>query len=112
MTFDWFEALEDREPFLIFEFLIHMLLQLTIITINPNEHQQEKKHNYFHCIKDNEHSLFSPIVFSSVGGMTKEATIFYKLLTSLLSEKWDQPYCITMEWLHCTITPVIDSVPS
>ena len=50
-----------------------------------------------------EHGSFSPLVFSLTGGMAKETTIFYKRLASLLSEKWDQPYCVTMGWLRCTL---------
>ena len=76
------------------------------------KYQQEKKHYYLQYIKDIEYSSFSPLVFFFVGGMAKEATTFYKHLTSLQAEKWDQPYCITMEWLHCTFATVIDSVPS
>ena len=28
---------------------------------------------------------------------------FMRLEASLLSEKWDQPYCITIGWLRCTL---------
>ena len=35
-----------------------------------------------------------------LGGMAKEATIFYKCLASLLSEKWTQH----ISWLRCIIS--------
>ena len=68
------------------------------------KHQQEKKHHYLQHIRDIEHSFFPNLVFHSVGGMAKEATNFYKCLTSLLAKKLDQHYCITMEWLHCILS--------
>ena len=44
-------------------------------------------HHYLQHILDIEQSSFSPLVFSSVGGMAKEASIFYKSLAYLLAEK-------------------------
>ena len=37
----------------------------------------------------------------SSGGMGKAASIAYKCLASLLSEKWNFPYPLIMGWLHC-----------
>ena len=59
--------------------------------------------HYGQCITEIEHCSFSPLVFSSTGGMAKETTVFYKRLASLLSYKWDQPYSVTMGWLRCTL---------
>lgn len=41
------------------------------------------------------------VMITSVGGMASEATTFYKLLASILSNKWDQPYHTTMSWARC-----------
>ena len=59
-------------------------------------HEREKKRQYLQCICDVEHSSFSPLVFSSTGGMAKEASVFYKRLASLLFEKDKQTYSTTM----------------
>ena len=64
-------------------------------------HEKEKKRLYLQRIRDVEHSSFSPLVFSSTGGMAKEASIFYKRMASLLSEKHGQTYSTTMAWLRC-----------
>ena len=61
------------------------------------KHEQEKKRQYLKRIRDVENSSFTPLVFSSAGGMAKEATTFYKRLASLLFEKWDRPYSTTMD---------------
>ena len=67
-------------------------------------HEKEKKRLYLQRIRDVEHSSFSPLVFSSTGGMAKEASIFYKRMASLLSEKHGQTYSTTMAWLRCVLS--------
>ena len=41
---------------------------------------------------------------TSNGGMAKEASIFYKRMASLLSEKHGQTYSTTMAWLRCVLS--------
>ena len=41
-----------------------------------------------------------PLVFSLTVSTAKEATVFYKRLASLLSEKQQQPYSITLNWIR------------
>ena len=43
---------------------------------------------YGQRIREVEYASFSPLVFSATGGLAHEATIFYKHLASLLSNKW------------------------
>jgi len=47
---------------------------------------------------------FTPLVFSTFGGMGGAATTVYKRLASLLSAKRDQSYGLVMSWLHCSIS--------
>ena len=51
------------------------------------KHELEKKRAYQQRIQEVEHSSFTPLVLSATGGMGNEATIFYKRLASLLSQK-------------------------
>ena len=37
-------------------------------------------------------------------GMGNEATTFFKLLASLLAEKWDSHYSSTLSWLRCRLS--------
>ncbi len=64
------------------------------------KHEKEKKRAYQQRIQDVEHSSFTPLVLSVTGGMSVEATTFYKRLASLLSHKWDSPYSKTLCWLR------------
>ena len=68
------------------------------------KHEQEKKRAYEQRILDVEHASFTLLVFSASGGLSKEATTFYKRLASLLADQWDQPYSTTMNWLRCTLS--------
>ena len=67
------------------------------------KHELEKKRAYQQRIQEVEHSSFTPLVLSATGGMGNEATIFYKRLASLLSQKWDFPYSTTLCWLWCRL---------
>ena len=66
-------------------------------------HENEKKREYCQRINEVELSSFTLLVFSLTGGMAREATIFYKCLASMLSEKWDQHYSTILGWLRVTL---------
>ena len=48
-----------------------------------------KERSYEARIREVEHGTFTPLIFSATGGMADEASIFYKRLASLLSDKWN-----------------------
>ena len=68
------------------------------------KHKLEKKRAYSQRVREIKHASFTPLVLSASGGLTKEATNFYKRLASLLADKWDQPYSQTRNWLRCRIS--------
>jgi len=47
---------------------------------------------------------FTPLVFSTFGGMDGTATTVYKRLASLLLAKRDQSYGLVISWLCCSIS--------
>ena len=51
-----------------------------------------------------EHSSFTPLVFSASGVMGHEASVFYKRLASLLSDKWNYPYATVLGWIRCRLS--------
>ena len=65
--------------------------------------EREKQRKYEQRIREVEHGSFTPLVFSTSGGMAKSATAAYKRLASMLSIKRDQPYCTVMSWLRCRL---------
>ena len=54
-------------------------------------------------VREVEHGNFSPLVFSTSGGMGASTTVAYKRLAFLLSCKWKSPYCRVMSWLRCCL---------
>jgi len=65
-----------------------------------HKQEAEKWHAYEEEV---EHGSFTPLVFSSYGGMGKASTTTYKHLAYLLSEKWTTPYSVVMGWLRCSL---------
>ena len=52
-----------------------------------NMMEKEKKRKYVHRILDQENGSFTPLVFSSNGGMSNETKRFYGRLSELVAEK-------------------------
>lgn len=67
-------------------------------------HEQAKKREYGDRIREVENGSFTPLVFSTTGGMGREATLFYKRLADNLSEKRNIEYSKTMAWMRCTLS--------
>jgi hypothetical protein len=66
-----------------------------------NQHERIKKRAYEQRINEVEHGSFTPLIFSTSGGMGKAASIFYRRLASLIAEKRQQPYSLTIRWMRC-----------
>ena len=56
-------------------------------------HEEQKKTKYNARVLQVEKATFSPIVFSTTGGMGDEATQFYKKLAKKTSKKTGQELC-------------------
>ena len=67
-------------------------------------HEQAKKRQYGQRVREMEHGVFTPLVFSSTGGMGREAITFYKRLADMLSQKRQHPYPTVMGWLRCRLS--------
>ena len=55
-------------------------------------HEQEKCRQYDQRVREVEHASFSPLVFSTSGGMGRSTMKVYKRLAHLLSVKRDESY--------------------
>jgi len=64
----------------------------------------EKKREYGDRVRSVEHGSFTPLVFSTLGGLGREATVFYSRLADLLSKKQSTPYTKTLSLLCCSIS--------
>ena len=68
------------------------------------QHEMAKKRAYGDRVRQVEHGCFTPLVFSTSGGMGREATVVYKRLANLLSISRNEPYSVIMGWLRCRIS--------
>ena len=66
-------------------------------------HEGDKRQAYEERVCEVEWGSFTPLVFSSSGGMGKAATVTYQRLASFLSDKWNSPYSVIMGWLCCSL---------
>ena len=66
--------------------------------------EREKQRQYEQRVREVELGSFTPLVFSTTGGMAKTTTVAYKRLASLLAVKRDQPYSLVLSWLRCNLS--------
>ena len=66
--------------------------------------EMEKRRAYDERIREIEHGSFSPLVFSTSGGMAPTANVVYKRIASMISSKHDKPYSRTMHWIRCRLS--------
>ena len=64
------------------------------------KHEGEKKRTYNRRVLEVEKATFTPLVFSTSGGMGKEAEKFHRRLASLIAEKRNTPYSDCMSYLR------------
>ena len=66
--------------------------------------EREKQRKYEQRIREVEMGCFTPLVFSTFGGMSTVCNIFFKRLASLLADKKNVAYSVVMSWLRCRIS--------
>ena len=57
---------------------------------------------YEERVREVERGSFTPLVFSTTGGVSKLTSVFLRTLASKLAEKQDVPYSTLICWL-CTV---------
>ena len=67
-------------------------------------HEQEKRRQYDQCIREIEHASFSPLVFSTSGGMGKSTSIVYKRLAQLTDPT---RRCMGYQYLYIVIILIL-----
>ena len=67
-------------------------------------HENAKKREYGERVREVEHPVFTPLVLSTCGGMSRETMTFYKKLTADLAAKRKLQYSEMLGWLRCRIS--------
>ena len=79
-------------------------LRNTSLTQCYKQNELQKKRAYDQRVREIEHGSFSPLVFSTTGGMGPTATIVYKRLASMIAKKHNKTYSKTIHWLRCRLS--------
>ena len=66
--------------------------------------EQEKKRHYCRRVLEVENGTFSPLIFTTNGGMGRECIIFYNRIAQELSSKWSTQPSQTIAWLRTRIS--------
>ena len=59
---------------------------------------------YEQRVREVEMSSFTPLVFSTFGGMGGASTIAFQRLASFFAAHRDQPFSTVMAWFRCSIS--------
>ena len=68
------------------------------------KHETEKKRKYAERILQIEQGTFSPLIFTTAGGMAPECQMFHSRLAELIATKKAEEYSKTMNWLRVKIS--------
>ena len=63
------------------------------------EHEDKKKRLYANRVLEVEHGTFTPLVFTTTGGMADECKRFHSRLVELISIKKGEEYSTTISWI-------------
>ena len=63
-------------------------------------HENDKKRLYSRRVLDAEHGSFTPLVFTTTGGMGKECIRYHSRLTELIAVKKGEHYSETISWIR------------
>ena len=66
--------------------------------------EDDKKREYGERINEVEHGSFTPLVFSTCGGMGREATVVVKRLADAIATKRNESYNRVVTWMRCCLT--------
>ena len=63
-------------------------------------HENDKKRWYSRRVLDVEHGSFTPLVFTTTGGMGKECIRYHSRLAELIAAKKGEQYSQTISWIR------------
>ena len=68
------------------------------------QHENEKKRLYASRVTEIEQGTFTPLVFTTTGGMAEECSRYHSRLAELLSSKKQEDYATTMFWIRAKVS--------
>ncbi|KAG0712407.1 hypothetical protein GWK47_018535 [Chionoecetes opilio] len=68
------------------------------------KNEQKKIRSYGDRIRNVDHGSFTPLVFTTSGGMGPKAKCFYSRLADVMAEKKHQPRSHVVAWMRCRLS--------
>ena len=68
------------------------------------KHENEKKRKYGQRVPEIERGVFTPLVCSTSGRMSKECIVFYQRLAALTADKTDQSCATLLGWIRVRLS--------
>ena len=68
------------------------------------QQENEKKHKYASRILEVEQGTFTPLAFSTTGGMGEECARYHSRLVELLAIKKSETYSTTVSWIRAKVS--------
>ena len=82
--------------------MIIIIIIIVIIIIIMKK--TEKKRQYTSRVLEVEQATFTPLVFSTTGGMAAECKRYHSRLAELLATKTGESYATTMSWIRARVS--------
>ena len=76
----------------------------TITSAAYRKHETTNKREYAQRIREVEHGIFTPLVFSTTEGMGREVATFYKRLAENIASKVGKNFPTVIGWLRCRLS--------
>ena len=83
---------------------IQTLIEISHLSKSIHQHENEKKRKYATRVLEIEQGTFTPLVFSTTGGMGEECQRFHSRLAELLASKKGDDYSTTISWIRCKVS--------
>ena len=68
------------------------------------QHETEKKRQYASRVLEVEQATFTPLVFSTKGGMAVECKRYHSRITELVATKKGKNYAATLSWIRAKVS--------
>ena len=68
------------------------------------QHENEKKRKYASRVLEIEHGTFTPLVFTTTGGMAAECLRYHSRLADLIADKKAESYANTISWIRAKVS--------
>ena len=68
------------------------------------EHVNEKKRQYVERVMEIEQGTFTPLVFTTTGGMADEYVVYHSRLAELIANKKGESYSSAISWIRAKVS--------